>query len=818
MKIKSILILFVILIIAAFSFFVLFYESHVRSLAMIQIDNHAEVIASSLWSLEKSSPMAYLTLAAKANGYDRLVVLDETGGIFLDVRGPERADLDQLFVSLDLIPIYRLESNVIFEGKAIGRISAVWPCRTIYFYLYILFCLFLFLMTIWFFLKLFDANRTLEMRVRERTAELEKENSERRRAEEELRAHSQRLSLHVQHTPLGVIEWDVDLRVVDWNNAAERIFGYTREEALGRSAFDLIIPPSVREQVTEVWRNLLSQTGGTQSVNQNTTKGGEAKTCEWYNTTLTDSEGAVIGIAALVQDVTERIRIEEALRLTQFCFDRASIGIFRVGQEDGRILDVNEQGCRSLGYTREELLDRSIFDIDPLLTREKWEKRTAILSQRGSDLTEADFRRKDGSTLPVEILTNSIKFEDAELSISFVLDITDRKEAEKDKSKLEVQLLQAQKMKAVGELAGGIAHDFNNILQGIVGYTQLLLLESSPQSKSYSRLKEIEWASVRAADLIRQLLTFSRKIESNLKPINLNHEIAQMRDLLERTFPKMISIELSLDEKLQEISADSGQIEQIIMNLSINAMHAMPAGGKLIIETSNVFLDEEFCRTHLDAQQGEYVLLTVSDSGLGMDQDTLDRIYEPFFTTKGVGKGTGLGLSMVYGIVSSHRGYIKCYSELGKGTIFKIWFPALVRDQANEEEVRVVDAIPTGTETVLIVDDDLLIREIGKGMLARFGYKCFVASSGEEGLDIYAIRKEEIDLVILDLNMPGMGGYNCLQELKKVNPAVKVLVASGYSRNGSLRHTLAEGASGFIGKPYLLSEFLRTVRETLDGV
>ncbi|MHC1744368.1 MAG: PAS domain S-box protein [Syntrophobacteraceae bacterium] len=818
MKIKSTIILAIFALSAVFAVFSVYYENRVHHNAEGEICNHAEVIASSLWTLEKSSPTAYLTLAAAANGYERILVTEESGKVFLDIPGPALKGMDSALARLRLIRSFQLHSKVVFEGRTIGSISASWPCRTAYLYSYIILCMVLFLIIMLLFLKLVDSNRTLENRVRERTEELEKENSERRRAEADLREHAQRLSLHVQHTPLGVVEWDLDFRVVAWNNAAERIFGYSRREALGRRGYDLMIPPSAREKLERVWEELLMRTGGAVSVSQNRTKAGETLTCEWYNTVLTDHDGRVIGVASLVQDITDRMRIEKALRLTRFCFDRASIGIFLVAQDTGRIMDVNDQGCESLGYRRDELCGRSLLDLDPSLTGERWGRVVDHLKNGGTEQLDSAHRRQDGGVFPVEVLMSSVTFEDESLVIAFVRDIAERKRAEHERERLEAQLLQAQKMEAVGELAGGIAHDFNNILQSIMGYTQLLLLESAQNAKICGRLTEIERASVRASNLVRQLLTFSRKIGSHLKPVNLNQELSQLRGLLERTFPKMIAIDLSLDPGLKDINADAGQIEQVVMNLAINAMHAMPSGGKLVIETSNAPLEDELYPSNINAKDADYVTLTVSDNGIGMDKDTLDRIYEPFFTTKGIGKGTGLGLSMVYGIVKNHGAYIKCYSELGKGASFKIWFPAIVGYQTSQEcTADGINSVPHGTETILLIDDDPSIIEMGKDMLSQFGYRCIYASSGEEGLEVYSVLKAQVDLVILDLSMPGMGGYGCLKELKRLNPEVRVLIASGYSEDGSLLQTFAEGASGFIGKPFLIGEFLRRVRETLES-
>jgi len=328
---------------------------------------------------------------------------------------------------------------------------------------------------------------------------------------------------------------------------------------------------------------------------------------------------------------------------------------------------------------------------------------------------------------------------------------------------LESQLQQAQKMEAIGTLAGGIAHDFNNILQGIIGYIQIIMMNKDSEQPDYKYFKQIEKSALRASKLTKQLLIFSRKVESELKPVNLNHEVKQVYKLLHKAIPKMIDIKLHLSEDLKIINADSMQLEQVVMNLGVNAKDAMPDGGELVFETKNVNLDEEYCKAHFELTPGEYVLFSIADTGHGMDKSTTHRIFEPFYTTKEIGKGTGLGLSMVYGIVKSHGGYIFCYSELGKGTIFKIYFPALVEEDFEQEtDVKDDAELRGGNETILLVDDEEILRNQGKDMLSRFGYKVITAKDGEKAIELHKAKKDNIDLTLLDVGMPGMGGHKCL--------------------------------------------------------
>ena len=397
-------------------------------------------------------------------------------------------------------------------------------------------------------------------------------------------------------------------------------------------------------------------------------------------------------------------------------------------------------------------------------------------------------------------------------------DVTELKRTGEEKKDLETQLLRAQKMEAVGTLAGGIAHDFNNILQTIFSYSQILLMSMDETDPEYSKLKTIENSVRRASDLTKRLLIFSRRIESKLEPLDLNQEVVQITKMLERTIPKMIDIELRLAASLRTINGDIGQIEQIIMNLGVNARDAMPEGGKLIFETGNVTLDEAYCRSHLGSRQGDYVLLSVSDTGHGMDKRIVEHIFEPFYTTKEIGKGTGLGLAMVYGIVKSHHGYITCQSDPGRGTTFQIYFPVI--EEITEEEVQETQEeridIRGGDETILLVEDEEDIRELGKEILSNTGYKVLTAKDGETALEIYESEREQVDMVILDLIMPGMGGRRCLERLLKVNPQAKVVIASGYSVDNNTKEMIEKWVKGFVGKPYDIYEILKVTRDVLD--
>jgi two-component system cell cycle sensor histidine kinase/response regulator CckA len=392
----------------------------------------------------------------------------------------------------------------------------------------------------------------------------------------------------------------------------------------------------------------------------------------------------------------------------------------------------------------------------------------------------------------------------------FTRDLTETK-------KLEAQLLQAQKMEAIGTLAGGISHDFNNLLQAVLGFSQILLSYKSKEDPEFVHLQEIERAAQRAGELTRQLLAFSRKVESKLRPVDLNHEVMQVEKLLKRTIPKMIHIELRLDHQLKTINADPAQLEQIMLNMGVNARDAMPEGGRLIIETTNITLDESFCRRHPGSTPGDHVLLSITDTGVGMGEEILEHVFEPFYTTKEAGKGTGLGLAMVYGIVKNHNGYISSDSQLGVGTTFKIYLP-VIKTMAVGSENDAPVPIPMGKgETILLIDDEEMLLRIAEKALTGQGYQTMTASSGEEGLRLYRENMETVALIILDLIMPGMGGKQCLNEILRSNPQAKVVIASGYAMEEAMEKDILAKTLGYVKKPFDYRNMLIVIREVLDS-
>ncbi len=513
--------------------------------------------------------------------------------------------------------------------------------------------------------------------------------TDRKRTEEEIQRSAQKLRIHVEHTPLAVIEWDLEFRVASWNPAAERIFGYSRAEAMGQHA-SFTVHPHFREHVDRVWRDLLPQKGGARSTNDNTTKDGRTISCEWYNTPLVDDSGRVLGVASLVQDVTERVVLEDRLR-------------------------------------------------------------------------------------------------------------------------------QSQKMEAVGRLAGGVAHDFNNLLTVILGYTQLLMDGLPAGSRLADGTAQIKSAADRAAGITRQLLAFSRKQVRSPRLIDLNNVMLNLDTMLRRLIGEDIEVLTVPAADLGTVKADPGQIEQVLMNLALNARDAMPNGGRLTLETANIRLDDAYAHEHQPVEPGRYVMPAVSDTGVGMSPETLAHIFEPFYTTKEPGKGTGLGLSTVYGVVKASGGYVWVYSELGQGTTFKIYLPRVDQPAQLLSPENPPAGIHRGTETILLVEDDPQLNQLASSVLTHCGYKVLAAANPQEGLALCRSHPQEIHLLVTDVVMPKMNGRQLAEQVACIRPSVKLLYVSGYTSNAIVHYGVLDDGLWFLPKPFSLAALVAKVREVLDA-
>jgi two-component system cell cycle sensor histidine kinase/response regulator CckA len=613
---------------------------------------------------------------------------------------------------------------------------------------------------------------------------------------------------------ISTLEGGVYLEV---NDTFLELTGYTRDEIVGKSALDLgtWVDPEDRRRALQI----IEEKGYVRNLEVKRRIASGQELDMLFSCEIIDIEGEKC-LLSVSLDITERNESERVIRQQEKnmrgILDAVTETIVMIDQT-GKVLAANQMVCRRLGTTQEQLVGRGIYDFFPPAVAELRRRKHDEVFASGKPVQFEDSRAGFTYEQNVYPLLNESGL--VEAVVIFARDITEHRKAEEAKIKLEAQLRQAQKMEAIGTLAGGIAHDFNNILGAIMGYGELAQLDDGKGEGCSEHLAQILKAAERARDLVKQILTFSRRSEVELKPVDLNQVVAHSVNMLGHTIPKMIDIRMKLAGNLDHVKADPTQLEQVIMNLASNAKDAMPDGGQLVFETSLVCLDEDHNESHLGMAPGWYVLLSVSDTGEGMDKETARQIFDPFFTTKEIGKGTGLGLSTVYGIVKEHQGHITCYSEPGQGTTFKIYLPANHEAGSTVDECAPVDEAQNlrGSETVLMVDDEPSIRDIGCAALTASGYAFLEASNGEEALALYREKKDSIDLVILDIGMPGMGGHQCLPKIMQINPRAKVIIASGYSKNGSISSAFEKGARGYLAKPFSRNELLKAVRETLDG-
>jgi two-component system, cell cycle sensor histidine kinase and response regulator CckA len=522
-----------------------------------------------------------------------------------------------------------------------------------------------------------------------------------------------------------------------------------------------------------------------------------------------DIEGNKTFIVYL-NDITQRRQAEAALRESESryrrIFENTGTAMI-IMEEDKRISLVNEEFEKLTDFSKQEVEGRMLWT--DLVKKDHQERM----------ISYHNLRRKQPGVTPkqyfFQIVTKSGQVKDILIrvdliqatmqSVASLIDVSDRK-------KLEEQFLQAQKMESLGTLAGGIAHDFNNILMGIQGHVSLAMLKTDNADVRYEKLNGIEKLVLSGAELTRQLLGFARGGKYELLPTNLNKLITKVAQMFGRT-KKEISIQWQLPDNLWSVEVDRGQIEQVLLNLFVNAGQAMPMGGNLSLETANIVLGQGHSMIYA-VHPGNYVRLSVQDTGMGMDEATKQRAFDPFFTTKEKGRGTGLGLASTYGIIKNHGGYIDIESEPGKGAIFNIYLPASLKAPIADKESSAVAT--RGKETILVVDDEKIVAEVSKDMLEYLGYHVYLAGSGQEAQAVYMEKQGKIDLVILDMILPGISGSETYDRLKEINPEVKVLLSSGYSVEGQATQILERGCKGFIQKPVQMNVLAKKIREILD--
>ncbi len=642
--------------------------------------------------------------------------------------------------------------------------------------------------------------------------------TERKLAEAAIRKSEKKYRLIAENTADLISILDMNLRFTYISPATMRFRGFTVAEAMAQTLDQVLTPESMRIALEVFENEMRLEASGTADPDrarilelEEYKKDGAIIWVEASLSFLRDATGNPAEILIVSRDITERKRAEAALRESEEIFRLTysaspdAVTISRL--DDGRYMDVNEGFTRATGFSREEAIGRTALELN--IWQEALDRRKMVAALRDHGFMEnieTRFRRKDGGTVTALLSARVISLKGAPHVISVVRDITESK-------LIAEKLQQVQKFEAIGTLAGGIAHDFNNLLMGIQGRASLMSLDMEPAHPHREHIGAIEKYVLSAANLTRQLLGFARGGKYEVKPIDISELVLGTSAMFGRT-KKEIRIHAKCQESPLVAEADRGQIEQVLLNMYVNAWQALPPeGGDLYLETSLVTLDEADCRPHRTAP-GSYVRISITDNGSGMDDATRLRIFDPFFTTKEKSRGTGLGLASAYGIIKNHGGMITVYSEIGRGTTFNIHLPA--SDRSAHREFSGDAGLVKGSATILLVDDEEMILDVGKAILEKLGYRVRVCRSGQDAVQAVRDRGKEIDLVILDLIMPGMDGGQAFDRIRRIRPELSVLLSSGYAVNGQAHEILARGCDGFIQKPYTISDLSNKVRSVLD--
>ena len=641
--------------------------------------------------------------------------------------------------------------------------------------------------------------------------------TERKSAELALEESERRYRTVVDESLAGIyIHQDGRFKFV--NERLSELSGYSREELLDRSYVDLIHPED-RERALEATARRL-EVGKPEGLKRYRamTKNGDVLWIEAFGVVINfQDKPAVLGN---LMDITERMQAEEGLRQSEARLN----SIFRatpagIGLVSNRIMtEVNSRFCEMVGYSRDELIGNSARML--YLTDEEFElvsrNQYALIDEFGSGTVETRLKCKNGPIIDILLSSAPLNPDDLSEGITYTaLDITERKQAEEEKEKLEEQLRQSQKLEAVGQLAGGVSHDFNNLLTAILGHAQLAMTKIPESNPAFRDLQDVESAAMRAAELTQHLLAFSRKQVIRPEIMDLNYTITELGQLLRRLIREDIDLRIEKAPEVWRIQADPRQIEQVLVNLVVNARDAMPGAGQILIETRNANIDEAYGFNKKDMPPGRYVMFSVSDTGEGMSDEIQQHIFEPFFTTKAEGEGTGLGLSTVYGLVRQHKGNVWVYSEIGLGTTFKVFLPATGIDNPPRRDAA-DKSMPRGSETILVVEDEIEVRSTIVTILSELGYNLLEAQNGSQALAMMNELDVEPSLLLTDVIMPEMGGKELAESLIRTVPEIKVLFTSGYAESIAQESGTLELEIELIQKPFSARALAQKVREVLD--
>jgi PAS domain S-box-containing protein len=628
-----------------------------------------------------------------------------------------------------------------------------------------------------------------------------------------------RLQLQMESMPIACILYNQQFHFTYWNPAAERTFGYSFNEVQGKLSKENIVPPTEVSAVDDLIQKLIKGDikGRDATLAKNVRKDGRIIVCEWYNTPLRDSAGNFLGLMSMAIDVTERQKSEETRSQLGAIVQQTTDAV--IGSDlEGRIFTWNRGAETMLGYHSEEIVGENTALLVPIDRKEEMEKlRELATKDENVSNYETVMLKRNGDLVEVAVTVSPIKDSNGKITgVSTISrDITERKHAQETSKKNEEQMRLSQKMDAIGRLAGGVAHDFNNLLSVIGGNSDFLKAALLPGNPHLEEVEEIEKAVQRGAELTRQLLAFGKKLVSQPQMINLNELSSEMSRMFKRLIDASIDFNLAQDKNIKLIRSDPGQIQQVILNLVLNARDSMPKGGKLIVATKNYESAEGLEATGLKIPPGAYVGLSVSDTGMGMDEETQKHLFEPFFTTKGE-KGTGLGLATVYGIVHQWGGYLWLYSTPGMGTTFSIYFPAVKETSAVVAKPKEASLNVNGFETILVAEDEEQVKKMVVRALEKQGYHVLQAGNGIEAVQRALNYKDTIHLLLTDTVMPKMNGKELCDELKKSRPEMSIIFMSGYPREVLSQQGTIDPSVKLIQKPFSNAELAERVRVVLD--
>jgi PAS domain S-box-containing protein len=644
---------------------------------------------------------------------------------------------------------------------------------------------------------------------------IQRDIGERKRAQETVREQARFLQQLIDAIPIPITSKDRDGRIQLANTAFAEGPGLARPQIVGKTLAELGMP-SVETHTSRDDAVLRGEPGQIYEASMRFADGSIRRQVI-TKAPLKSEDGEITGIATAAVDITARYEAEQALRLSEArwrtLFERAGDAIF-ISDLTGRFFEANQTACDRLGYRKDELIGMSATDIDTPENAALVAERIAALRQAGGLTFETAHRRRDGTVIPIEMISTMIELGGQPAVMSIARDISDRKRSESERAALEAQLRQSQKMEGIGQLAGGIAHDFNNLLTAIRGYASLALRDLESGADARQDIEQVEHSADRAAALTRQLLAFARRTVLQPEVVDLGARVRSLEPMLGRLLGEDISLVTVTPPAHGAVLADPGQVEQVIVNLAVNARDAMPDGGVLTIETGETYLDPEYAHAHGVASPGRYATLTVSDTGTGMSDDTLSHVFEPFFTTKGPGKGTGLGLATVYGIVRQSGGAVTATSELGRGSAFTVFLPLVESGpRAPAESHAVAAQLPTRSGTVLVVEDDDPVRGFATRVLERAGYTVVAASGGAAALE--AARGQTIDLLLTDVIMPTMSGREVADRLASFAPGVPVLFVSGHDESTIVRRGVLDPNIRYLAKPFTAEALVGAVDDAL---